>query len=116
MHILWIRAVVRIPHDRAVTIEKYSRLPRQPFPKLFRSSSGESVAVPSLPTTTALAWLAISAASNGVAPLHKRERKQRDGSIACSRNVENLTCLRWNVMRFLAVLEKHHSVLAQGDK
>ena len=36
--------------------------------KLASNSAGVSVAVPSFPTTTPLAWLAISAASSGVAP------------------------------------------------
>src|SRR6266550_1681132 len=47
-----------------------------------------------------------------------RERKseERDGGIACPRNVEYLACLSRDVIRCFVFLKKHHAVFAEGDE
>src|SRR5882724_354275 len=42
--------------------------------------------------------------------------KERNGSIAGARNIENLSCLGWNIMRRFVLLKKHHPVFAERDE
>src|SRR5947207_7183768 len=42
--------------------------------------------------------------------------KERDGGIACARNIENLARFSWDVMRRFVLLKKHHAVFAQGNE
>src|SRR6266498_3830066 len=42
--------------------------------------------------------------------------KERNGSVAGAGDIENLPCLRRDVMRRLVLLKKHHPVFAEGDE
>src|ERR1035437_10577335 len=49
-------------------------------------------------------------------PAAESQGKQSNGSVAGAGNVEHLARFGRDVMRRLVMLEKHHSVLAQGDE
>src|SRR5882724_12633692 len=42
--------------------------------------------------------------------------KERNGSITGARDIENLSCLGWNVMGRFILLKKHHPVFAERDE
>src|SRR5437879_4446231 len=42
--------------------------------------------------------------------------KKRDGGIASARNIENLACFSWDVVRRFVLLKKHHAVFAEGNE
>src|SRR4029077_13158540 len=44
------------------------------------------------------------------------EREERNRGVARTRDIENLTSLRADVVRRFVLPEKHHSVFAQGDQ
>src|SRR6516225_1520309 len=44
------------------------------------------------------------------------EGKKGNSRVAGARHIENLPCLRWNVMRRFALLKEHHPVFAEGDE
>src|SRR5437016_14421111 len=41
---------------------------------------------------------------------HKAKGKERNGSITGARDIENLSCLGWNVMGRFILLKKHHQI------
>src|SRR6266513_2988224 len=44
------------------------------------------------------------------------KREERNRGVACTRHIENLTSFRADIVRRLALLEKHHPVFAQRDQ
>src|SRR6516162_5910242 len=42
------------------------------------------------------------------------EGKERDSRVAGARHIKNLPRSRWNIMRRLVLLKKHHPMLAEG--
>ena len=47
---------------------------------------------------------------------HKSECKERNGSIAGARDIEDLPCLGWDVMRRVVLLKKHHAMFTERDE
>src|SRR5947207_10179202 len=47
---------------------------------------------------------------------NKSKCKESNGSVARAGDIENLPCLRGNVMRRFVLLEEHHPVFAKGDQ
>ncbi len=71
-----------------------------------------TVAVPSLATTTALAWLAISAASTGEASQQSARVKSAIAVSPAPETSKTWRALRRDVMGRLVALEQHHALLA----
>ena len=46
----------------------------------------------------------------------KSQGKERNRGVAGAGDIENLSCLRWNVMRRFVLLKEHHPVFAEGDE
>src|SRR5215470_2486383 len=41
--------------------------------------------------------------------------EERNSSIACARDIKNLACLGWDVVRRFILLKQHHPVFAECD-
>src|SRR4029453_5889459 len=53
---------------------------------------------------------------NGRRAADEPKREERNRGVACTRDIENLTSLRANVVRCIVLLKKHHPVFAQRDQ
>src|SRR6516164_6322675 len=45
---------------------------------------------------------------------NKSKRKKSNGGVTCAGDIENLPCLRGNVMRRFVLLEKHHPEIGRA--